>query len=288
VAVTGLPVANAGIYRIVHRESGKSYVGSSINVETRWRKHRETINAGTNQNPHLRNAVRKYGWEAFDFVIEEHCVPDRAYLLEREQVYLDAAALDKGAFYNIAMMASAPPAPSGDDHWSRKNPERVTRGDTHWTHTNPEKVPRGDKAWSHLHPERLARGDTSGSHLHPESRARGDTHGTRTKPWRFPRGDQSWSHRHPELRARGEKHGSRTHPERVARGDRHGSVTHPESRPRGEQNNQAKLTEATVREIRSTYAAGGVTQKELAERFGVSRESVWNILNGKTWSHVGA
>lgn len=46
-----------------------------------------------------------------------------------------------------------------------------------------------------------------------------------------------------------------------------------------------KLTDAQVRDIRWRYddGIGGVTQKTLAEEFGVSPSTVSDIVNGKIW-----
>lgn len=46
------------------------------------------------------------------------------------------------------------------------------------------------------------------------------------------------------------------------------------------------LTRHDVDLIRSLYAAGGVTQKALGERFGVSRGMIGHIVRGKAWAHV--
>lgn len=46
----------------------------------------------------------------------------------------------------------------------------------------------------------------------------------------------------------------------------------------GEKNHQAKLTDGEVGTIRALYAAGGVTQKQLADRFGVSHQQVSKII----------
>jgi hypothetical protein len=54
----------------------------------------------------------------------------------------------------------------------------------------------------------------------------------------------------------------------------------------GSRNGQAKLTEAQVREIRSRYAAGNVTQYELAVEYGVTQPRISNVLNGRNWRHV--
>lgn len=82
----------------------------------------------------------------------------------------------------------------------------------------------------------------------------------------------------------GDRHYARKHPERLARGDNHGTRTKPESRPRGTLHYAAKLTADNVRSIRANR--GLITQKNMADAFGVSRQTVSNIQSGKTWTHV--
>jgi hypothetical protein len=53
--------------------------------------------------------------------------------------------------------------------------------------------------------------------------------------------------------------------------------------PRGERSHQAKLTEDSVRQIRMLSAAG-VSRIDLANTYGVSRATIRNVLNGKTWA----
>ncbi len=57
--------------------------------------------------------------------------------------------------------------------------------------------------------------------------------------------------------------------------------------PRGEANGSAKLTDASVREIRRLYAEGGVTHCELAKQYGVDRATIGQILRLEHWTHVG-
>jgi hypothetical protein len=52
---------------------------------------------------------------------------------------------------------------------------------------------------------------------------------------------------------------------------------------RGERHYLAKLTEAQVRQVRELYAAG-VTQKDLAVRFGTSRGNVGYIVRRERWA----
>ena len=55
---------------------------------------------------------------------------------------------------------------------------------------------------------------------------------------------------------------------------------------KGENNARAKLQDFHIREIRHAYAAGGVTQQNLADEFGVHRSVITNIINNKAWKHI--
>jgi hypothetical protein len=54
---------------------------------------------------------------------------------------------------------------------------------------------------------------------------------------------------------------------------------------KGEDAPWSALTEADVIEIRN-LAAVGVTDKELAARFGIAQGSIWHIKMGNRWKHV--
>jgi len=53
----------------------------------------------------------------------------------------------------------------------------------------------------------------------------------------------------------------------------------------GEDAGSAKLTEAQVREIRQLRATG-MTQRDVADRFGISQPNVWKIVHRKAWQHI--
>ena len=61
--------------------------------------------------------------------------------------------------------------------------------------------------------------------------------------------------------------------------DRHGTTA------KGRGNGSAKLTDADVLEIKR-LGTTGLTHRAIAERFGVDRTVIGNILLGKIWSHV--
>jgi len=54
----------------------------------------------------------------------------------------------------------------------------------------------------------------------------------------------------------------------------------------GEDNPQSVFTESDVIQISERYAQGGITQRELAEEFGASREAICKIVTGQLWPDV--
>lgn len=73
-----------------------------------------------------------------------------------------------------------------------------------------------------------------------------------------------------------------------ATGDRNGSRLYPDRRPhfRGSTNQQSKLTEDQVRQIRNIYEQEHCSRRTLAQRFGVSDSLICMILKRKLWKHV--
>lgn len=55
---------------------------------------------------------------------------------------------------------------------------------------------------------------------------------------------------------------------------------------RGEKHGSAKLTEGDVISIRKAYAEGGITQRELGEKYGISIPGVRDIIRKRNWRHI--
>jgi group I intron endonuclease len=73
------------IYRIRNLINGHCYIGSSVNIERRWKGHIKSLQLGRHSNRHLQSAFDKHGESAFVFEVLEitdDCIP-------REQFYLD-------------------------------------------------------------------------------------------------------------------------------------------------------------------------------------------------------
>ena len=56
-----------GVYLIVHRESGLTYVGQSNNIPNRWGEHLEQLHDGSHHNRKLLELWREHGGAAFEF-----------------------------------------------------------------------------------------------------------------------------------------------------------------------------------------------------------------------------
>jgi hypothetical protein len=56
--------------------------------------------------------------------------------------------------------------------------------------------------------------------------------------------------------------------------------------PFGSLNANSKLNDEKVRSMRSIYANGEVTLKQVGVQFGISIASAFNAINGKTWRRV--
>lgn len=54
----------------------------------------------------------------------------------------------------------------------------------------------------------------------------------------------------------------------------------------GEGSHFAKLTEDDVRNIRNSYAAGGINYSELAHKYSVTASTVSDVVRRKTWRHI--
>jgi group I intron endonuclease len=97
-----------GVYRITHRDSGKTYIGQAVNFYKRMACHRSK----RSKCPKISNAIKKYGGDAFDVTILEiiniaELSPEKARieLSKAEQRWLDEERQNGHAEFNIALVA---------------------------------------------------------------------------------------------------------------------------------------------------------------------------------------
>ena len=93
-----------GIYKIVHKASGKYYVGSTHNFNHRWiRQHLFCLRHNKHCNDKLQHAWNKYGEAMFEFVIVKHLPAEQLILVEQQ--YLDIAKDETDKCYNLSFDA---------------------------------------------------------------------------------------------------------------------------------------------------------------------------------------
>ena len=85
-----------GIYKIECIKNNKIYVGSAIDTDKRWIKHKCELGKNKHHNRHMQNAYNLYGIESFIFKVIEEC--SLSELIEREQYYLDQIFKDGNTF----------------------------------------------------------------------------------------------------------------------------------------------------------------------------------------------
>ena len=91
----------SGIYRFTHISSGKTYVGSSINLGRRLTSYYSFLYINAQKSSLICRALLKYGYSCFSIEILEYC--EKENLLVREQYYLDLLKPD----YNILTKAGS-------------------------------------------------------------------------------------------------------------------------------------------------------------------------------------
>ncbi len=95
----------SGVYVIANLATDKIYVGSSVDVDGRWRIHLRHLRSGKHHSFHLQRAWDKYGETNFCFgVLEE--VTDPSQLVAREQEWINlTSAADPAQGYNVSPTA---------------------------------------------------------------------------------------------------------------------------------------------------------------------------------------
>ena len=78
-----------GIYKIENQINGKIYIGQSINIEERWKRHLSDsqLDKVSKTGTVIHKAINKYGSQNFDFSVIEEC--EEKELDEREIYWID-------------------------------------------------------------------------------------------------------------------------------------------------------------------------------------------------------
>ena len=75
-----------GVYQVLNKQTGKRYIGESEIPNKRRKDHWSYLRGGYHDNPNLQKAYDKYGEDAFEFEMIEHCEPSQ--LKQRETYWI--------------------------------------------------------------------------------------------------------------------------------------------------------------------------------------------------------
>jgi len=90
-----------GIYQVKCLINNKIYVGSSIDVETRWKQHVWSLNSKTHPNAHLQGSWNEYGKDAFKFSLLEEVNEENILFIRERHWIIEKNSLDRRIGYNM-------------------------------------------------------------------------------------------------------------------------------------------------------------------------------------------
>jgi group I intron endonuclease len=92
----------SGIYKIESKYNPDHiYIGSAVNIKTRWNVHLHLLRNNKHANKKLQNHFNKYSESDLVFIIIEPCFPE--FLTIREQYYIDTL----NPYFNILSIAGS-------------------------------------------------------------------------------------------------------------------------------------------------------------------------------------
>jgi len=238
----------SGIYCIKNLKTKKIYIGQSVNLKSRKRKHFLELKNNNHFNIHLQNSYNKYGKKNFKFEILEYC-EDK--FLNKQEIYwikyFDSTNSTTG--YNVSMGGEGNVNPSIE---TRKKLSKALIG--HYVSKKTR--------------EKISKANTGKT-----SPFKGKTH---TKKAKEKIGESSKGRCVKE-----KNHWYRTHltPEiRQKMSQNHANVS-------GENNPGSKLTEKQVSKILELYHMKYWGIKDIEQIFDVTSTTIRAVCSGKTWKH---
>lgn len=258
-----LPTMTCGIYSITNTKSNKRYVGSASDIEKRWNRHRVDLRSGKHHSRHLQAAWNKYGESSFRFDVVTACEPGE--LIWQEQFWIDAfQAADEQHGYNCAPVASSRLGMRATEE-TRVKLSLSHKGYKPSDETRAKLSVASREA--HSRPDIKAKiiAGLVGRKRSLESRAKISA---ARLGWQFS----------PETREKMSEAAKKRKASAATRAKMAASQ-------RGQDGANAKLNDDDVRQIRKLLSSG-MSQEQIARRFGVTQTCISHIKLGKNWSHV--
>jgi group I intron endonuclease len=126
----------SGVYLFFNAVTGKSYVGSTKNLASRFREHLKGLRGNRHHSSRFQNSWNKYGEEAFNMCVVETAPIEG--LFAREQHYLDLWQCANEKFgYNIKAEAGSSRGYKPSQENRRKHSEFMR---ARWASSDPKSV----------------------------------------------------------------------------------------------------------------------------------------------------
>jgi len=231
------------LYRITNLLSDKVYIGQTVNSGRRWSDHKWLSRRKPEQ--YIHNAMNKYGIENFLFEVIAECkLPDDANESEKQLiVQYDSRNPEKG--YNLA--------PGGETAWNTGLPtKQQPMYGKHHSENSRKKISESNIGKLNPHSEEWKEKVSNALFGHEVS--------DKTK----------------EKIKNKQINKCKSEITKKKMSDSHKKLV-------GEKHPKAKLTKEQVLLIREEYATGNFSQKEIANKYGVSQPIIWYIVNNKTY-----
>lgn len=76
-----------GIYMIQNLVNGKIYIGQAVDIEERWKNHKNSLRRNCHHNKHLQNSWNRDGEENFEFTVICECGENQLNTLEQYYIF---------------------------------------------------------------------------------------------------------------------------------------------------------------------------------------------------------
>lgn len=237
-----------GIYCIENIETGKKYIGQSVNIEKRRQRHFLQLKNKTHDNSHLQNAWNKYGETAFKFKVLIYCEPFE--LTKYEQFFVDLYAPEE--LYNICVRCVN--SSLGTIH-SEESRQKISIN----------------------HADVSGRNNPNYGKYGEQNPIYGIKRSFETKK------KMSNSMKGVVFSEEHNRNISKSH-KGVALSETH--RLHISNANKGGKNGRAKLKESDILDILNLYYIENQTKTNIANKYSLCRSSVANIINGKAWKDI--
>lgn len=249
---------NCGVYSIVCIPNGYMYIGSSINIASRWRHHRASLNRGDHKNIFLQRAWNKYGQKAFGFTILEICQSDNR--VSRELYWMKKL----NPIFNLSVVD-----PKKDRFtWSKETRQRMSESAK--GHHNGIGVKRSGETRKKLSAVLIGNQNAKG-HKHTDEERRKMSDAWKRKPRGYKVGHCPSGETRRKLK--------------IAATGKVASISTRQKRSTNQP--LRKLVTEEVLSIRER-ALNGESQLVIANEFGIEQSTVSSIKTGRTWRWLWA